>query len=479
MEIFKTEFYAASNQQVVRAKWRTITAMLAMWGHPPFPISVDKVFCLGASLKRGQYRSAGAYLSTYKIEAERHGFEITAQILRAIKDSERSATRGLGGPTKARALPLSRLRELPVGSSPWARGGPVGPRNLLVVGSWFLLREVEASTARASSIRVLPRDQAGRPRVTFTLPASKNDQSAAGASRTHGCSCRDGAPDAGCPAHAAWDQLIVLRRMFPQCWDGETPSPDLPLFPTASGGVCTKEAVTETILVAADALGVSRSNEDGSERVSGHSMRATGAQGLAALGVEVWAIQLLGRWGSQAVLGYVREAALSTSAEWARRAAEGSTLENVLGGAPGGTKHVVDEFEAKKEYFENLPVVLEAVEDKGVQTEVAEALARESMESEIKELSDRPAAVEDGPVDLVLAFSAAGVAHEVLVGPPAFASDQWTTFCGWKFGRSREVSLASRASLPRSHKLLCGKCFASLREAVKRESSDMARPSGS
>ena len=479
METFKMEFYAASNQQVVRAKWRTITTMLAMWGHVPLPISVDKVFCLGASLKKGQYRSAGSYLSTYKIEAERHGNEITKQIARALKDSERSAIRGLGGPVKARALPLHRLRELPGSHSPWTRGGPVGPRNLMVVGAWFLLREVEASTARACSVKVVPRDENGRPRVTFTLPASKNDQSATGASRTHGCSCGGSSPDPGCPAHSAWDQLILLRRLFPRSWKGDVPVPELPLFPSETGGVCTKEAVTETILLATDLLNVARSNDDGTERVSGHSLRATGAQGLAAMGVEVWAIQLLGRWGSQAVLGYVREAALATSAEWARRAAESTTLESLIRAAPGASADGRTEFEEKKAYFSRLRVVEESTADKEIQTEVAEALAVEAMESDRREAGSQTGQRNDHEHELTLAFSAAGIAHEILAGPPATTLDQSVTFCGWSFGRGRDVSLAPRSALPKSHKLLCGKCFASLREAVKLEASVVARPMGS
>ena len=66
----------------------------------------------------------------------------------------------------------------------------------------------------------------------------------------------------------------------------------LPLFPTARGTACSKEAMSATILHAAELLGVELVAPDGSERVSGHSLRATGAQGLAAAGVETWAIEL-------------------------------------------------------------------------------------------------------------------------------------------------------------------------------------------
>ena len=45
---------------------------------------------------------------------------------------------------------------------------------------------------------------------------------------------------------------------------------------------------------------------DGSEAITGHSLRVTGAQGLARFGLDAWTIQLIGRWGSAAILRYIR-----------------------------------------------------------------------------------------------------------------------------------------------------------------------------
>lgn len=105
----------------------------------------------------------------------------------------------------------------------------------------------------------------------------------------------------------------------------------LPLFPDAAGGFCTKEGMAATIVHAGTRLGVPVQTSDGSERLSGHSLRATGAQGpcLARLGLDLWAIQLLGRWGSDRVKGYIREAQLASSASWAARAARRQNLEDV------------------------------------------------------------------------------------------------------------------------------------------------------
>ena len=56
---------------------------------------------------------------------------------------------------------------------------------------------------------------------------------------------------------------------------------------------------------------------------SGHALRVTGAQGLARAGLSLHAIQLLGRWGSNAVLLYVRQAPLYATHRYAAAALAG------------------------------------------------------------------------------------------------------------------------------------------------------------
>ena len=75
-------------------------------------------------------------------------------------------------------------------------------------------------------------------------------------------------------------------------------------------------------------MGLPLESPDRAEQITGHSLRATGAQGLAKAGLDLWAIQLLGRWGSEAVKLYVRQAALEKSASWASRAMRQMTLDD-------------------------------------------------------------------------------------------------------------------------------------------------------
>ena len=322
MDAFVLGMHAASSTHVRQVKLTTVGRLLGLWGLTPYPLTVDKVKVLGAALKAGGYRTAESYLLLYRGEAVRRGELMTPDVAVTIADAKRSCNRGLGGPVRAMSLPFARLALLPEEPDPWNAGGPVGPRNAMVAGSWFLARELELSSAPASTV-VMHTLAVAPLSVSWALPASKTDVVARGTVRRHGCACVEAVVTGKCRAHALWDQLKLLKLLFPGRWQGDTPAADLPLFPSADGSVVRKEAMAETIRHAARKLGAPLESPDGSERVSGHSLRVTGAQGLTRAGLELWHVQLLGRWGSDAVRGYVRGAALETSVSWAGRAAAG------------------------------------------------------------------------------------------------------------------------------------------------------------
>eukprot|EP00971_Amphidinium_carterae_P107349 2126775-Amphidinium_carterae.1 len=63
---------------------------------------------------------------------------------------------------------------------------------------------------------------------------------------------------------------------------------------------------------------------------------------MARAGMDISLICLFGRWGSSAVLGYIREAPLTTSSSWSSLASEGVKL------SPGLADKAVDEEAAKE-----------------------------------------------------------------------------------------------------------------------------------
>ena len=156
LQEFSQAVFADSSRESVCSKLRTIERIFALWAIEPIPPTVRSVAILGASLKWCGYRSAEAYLSTYRVASKRLGFEITPELEVAFADAIRSSTRGIGGPTRARGLPFERLHSVSDCRESWCIGGPLSPRNVLVVGAWWLLREVELATCRAAHVEIRP-----------------------------------------------------------------------------------------------------------------------------------------------------------------------------------------------------------------------------------------------------------------------------------------------------------------------------------
>ena len=145
-----------------------------------------------------------------------------------------------------------------------------------------MMREVELATVRAAHVTITGEWSRNTLGAKLALPASKNDAAAFGADRAHRCHCV-GSVTVMCPAHAAADQLRLLARAFPDRFVDGRPALDLPLFPSALGGVVDKLAMTATIVAGGRALEV-MDNVDGTLKLTGHSLRSTGTQGLISIG---------------------------------------------------------------------------------------------------------------------------------------------------------------------------------------------------
>ncbi len=312
----------------------------------------------------------------------------------------------------------------------------MGPHNAVIAGAWFLLRELELATARVSHVEVAPDEKW----VRWRLPASKTDARALGVSRTHFCACSE-ANGSGCAVHAVVKQLRFLRLAFPRGW---LRPEDLLLFPSEAGEACTKASMTATFCHAGVLLGVVEP-ANGSERISGHSLRVTGAQGLTRLGIDLWAVQLIGRWGSDTVRAYVREVQLERASHWASRAARAPDIDDLVN------------------------TVLERANEAG---------AWSSQRPAPPELSARHAQLQASLTapfqELVEAEGSNGVAYTVVenplsaiwhaIGRRGDGAEAQVSLCGWRFGSAQPVD---QDSLPATWHNLCAKCFPRLRDTRK------------
>ena len=114
-----------------------------------------------------------------------------------------------------------------------------------------------------------------------------------------------------CPYHAAVQHKAYLMEIFRDGANDE----DFPLFPDREGRELKADNVVDFIELVALMCGEPITTKGGLKRFGKHSFRATGAVWLTAMGVEIYKVQILGRWICGVVLHYCRLAPLKTIAD--------------------------------------------------------------------------------------------------------------------------------------------------------------------
>ena len=293
---------AASNKDVREQKARTWQEIAEARGfRDAFCLTPDLIEQVVACLKASNYRSVPAYISIAKQEFVRRHLNdrpFPEAIALAIKEVSRSAKRGMGPAKHAAELPFKRLAELESFEFKPKPEDPAHPLPTIVLASWYLMREIEAADLTISHVSF--RHENGSPFVDVYLRVQKNDPQGSGCTRTHTCTCSL-LPSCLCPYHVALKQRDEALRLS----NGNEAAP---FFPAAQGGTFSKKGFIDQVLVMCKALNLSTHAKNGAPLRTGHVARATGAVFLAECGVELWRIQLLGRWGSEAVKLYIRDA---------------------------------------------------------------------------------------------------------------------------------------------------------------------------
>ena len=133
--------------------------------------------------------------------------------------------------------------------------------------------------------------------ANWLLPVSKTDVRALGKNRALACAC----PAPGCPV---WHMRRIVAVSSAARISARACARPWPLIINGTGGPMSKADVVAFYKAVSELAG------DTAIGISGHSARVTGAMRMAAAGHPAWTIQVFGRWGSAAVLGYVREAIL-------------------------------------------------------------------------------------------------------------------------------------------------------------------------
>jgi hypothetical protein len=426
-----SDAFAASSKNARDQKVKSWIDIATAAGYQePLRLTPDKVHTVSGILRDAGYRSTSGYLSIAKQEHTARYGDLDDQTLQAITRASRAARRGLGPAKHTRELPFKRLPEIP----PWFMAGrivgaPLQCRSALIIGSWYLMREIELAAASRSDITLVERDQV----VELYLPTQKTDAEGAGCTRRLMCTCQ--VDKDLCPFHTIKSQVQWLDEHFP-------PNLDPPLFPAdLQGNRQTKAGFTAIVQEVCVLLGLPTATKSGASMVTGHVCRKTGAIYLAAAGVDVWRIQLHARWGSSTVLLYIEEAPTHMMATLSVEATSSPTLQTML----KRLTVVKDKVTAGIA----IPAVPASGSAAGAQLMPA-LLATDLQESRIPS-NKGPQLPQDGD-ELVLNLRARG-------GPKlhSLAGRPGSTRCGWKFSKApAETTLRTSKA---DEGTMCADCF--------------------
>ena len=288
---------------------------------PVLPITREKLEAVASQMCSMRYRSFKNYLAAAKrahvLEPNNRNGDWPEALKAVGRECTRAVLRGIGPAKQCSVFEggLASVLALELAPAPLVHDGPVGPENLVVLGAFFLLREIEASLMLAKSVKT----NTDTKTVWVHLAASKTDPHALSVWRFWGCVCGEGdrKPRAPCPFHAATKQEAILRHLADT---RKVNLSDLTFFPTATGKVVTKDRVVRTFEGIADKLGEPLRDAQRNRRFTGHLLRVLGARELAAAGIELFKIQLLARWKSPIIMRYAAEAPLQAlTADYVRR----------------------------------------------------------------------------------------------------------------------------------------------------------------
>ena len=402
-------------------------------GQAAFPVTVRSFKAIAALMKLDGYRSFGNYASWAKGRHIEKGYDWTQQLAHEHTLAGRSLGRGLGPSRQSATFDLEKLAH---SQGPACRksGTPLFPKGAVILGSLWVLREIEIAWTKWGDITIDEDSQV----VRWTLSASKTDPSAKSCSRKWGCLCKElGQPV--CPFHVMTQYREDVAAHFGKA-TGDL-DPDHPAFPDADGNVVLKARMVDALEASMLAIGEPPRDTAGRRRFGGHSFRVAGSRFWAAQGMEIYKLQIFARWGSDVILRYVADSPLhhvslatSSSASSSSSAAQPRPDAELL------------QLKAK---VDKLTTFMEDA--------VAEVQALKS------ELANRDLATGG---DYVLNVSSQ-CWHKVLLGDKDVLPAAWKTHCGWRYANS----IHERATLIPAASRKCDRCFGRDSSAFSESSS--------
>ena len=300
--------YAATTTKSRDSRWKLWLQLTNAWDLDALPLTVRSVDAVAASLRAGGYKTAKLLFSQARQEhvAQTHT-PVPPEVILRMTQAERAVERGRG-PSKLKdsfyvediAKIDTTARDFPTHIR-WATS--LSHRiDMVIICCWWLLRGIEAASVLLNQAWT-EITHSGRT-AFITLPCTKMDIVGLCVTRSHPCSCHRS--KALCPFHALQRHLTRMRSLgYPD---------DSPLFPGHESQPLLHHQTVEIFRSVIEATGttMTRNGPNGSalQRFCEHVCRVSGAQMLTRRGFPLDTVQLLGRWGSDAIKVYVQEAPL-------------------------------------------------------------------------------------------------------------------------------------------------------------------------
>ena len=413
--------------------WRTWCRMHVAWfgaAKPVLPLTTEKIKCLASMFKAGDYSSFENYASRAKSEHIsrflEHQVPWSLELSEEIRSAKRSVLRGVGGPRQSMPVDVDRIKALGNVELPTGEGGPIGPVDFIVVGAFFMTREIEISCAGRCHVF----EDEDNLEVTWSLPVSKCDPRAIGTTRTWGCVC-SGDMSQACPYHSMRSQLARVDCLALRLC--RKPN-ELPLFPDDQGNEISKLSAVECINHLVTLTGSPVISPQGKPLYGGHSMRTGGAVALSALGLDLQRIECMARWQSPMILHYARNAPLkSITSEFKLR----KKMASAEAHAEDTARHLASVQRTLDALFNKLNSV---------------QLKDDLWASRISDLEAKNSCVQ-----YVLNLKG-GMWHKTCMHNSLCQVSTWRTNCGWLYMNSNHEL---KSSLPDfdSDSAICGRCL--------------------
>ena len=177
----KGKVFAPSNHSAQAARIQTWTEVASAAGHSDlFSLDLEIVCDVSAAFWKADFRSVDGYLNVARQEMILRNGTLPASCLIRLKRVARAEASGPGPARHATEVPFIRLAELADSDEPLVTGGPCHLRRLAIIGSWWMLRKIEAANFSLACISISASS------ASVLLPASKNDTTGRVASRSVG-----------------------------------------------------------------------------------------------------------------------------------------------------------------------------------------------------------------------------------------------------------------------------------------------------